>query len=107
VDPAKEEAAYRRVLALRPDNSVALNNLSILLAKVGRPAEAESLIAPLARTSATPGNLYLQLVSAQLAQAHDDDVRHTLDQMARPTPVLQPAVRDVRGRMGQLAGEGK
>jgi eukaryotic-like serine/threonine-protein kinase len=88
VDPAKEEAAYRRVLALRPDNPVALNNLSILLSKVGRPAEAESLIAPLASATSAPGNSYIQLLAAQIAGAHDDDVRHTLDQMARLTPAL-------------------
>ena len=29
VDPEKEEAAYRRVLAINPDNTVAVNNLSM------------------------------------------------------------------------------
>ena len=88
VDPAKEEAAYRRVLAMDPENTVAVNNLALQLAKLGRPAEAESLIAPAVRARPSPGNLYLQLLAAQVAQQHDDDVRHTLDQMARQVPAL-------------------
>jgi tetratricopeptide (TPR) repeat protein len=88
VDPAKEEAAYRQVLAIRPDNSVAVNNLSLRLLKIGRPAEAESLIAPAVRASPSPGNMYLQLVAAQLGQGHDDDARRTLDAMARQVPVV-------------------
>ena len=35
VDVAKEEAAYRRVLAISPDNTTATNNLSLLLGKTG------------------------------------------------------------------------
>ncbi|HET7240601.1 MAG TPA: protein kinase, partial [Gemmatimonadales bacterium] len=88
IDPAKEEAAYRRVLAMDPENTVAVNNLALQLAKLGRPAEAESLIAPAVRARPSPGNLYLQLLAAQVAQQHDDDVRHTLDQMARQVPAL-------------------
>jgi tetratricopeptide (TPR) repeat protein len=88
VDPAKEEAAYRRALAINPDNAVAVNNLSLLLGKIGRPAEAESLIAPAVRASPSPGNMYLQLIAAQLGQGHDDDARRTLDEMARQVPVL-------------------
>jgi tetratricopeptide (TPR) repeat protein len=88
MDAAKEEAAYRRVLAISPENIVAANNLALLLAKVGRPAEAESLIAPVVRASPSPGNMYLQLVVAQLGQGHDEDARRTVDQMMRQVPVL-------------------
>ena len=88
VDPVKEEAAYRRVLAIDPENSVAVNNLSLVLARLGRPAEAESLLTPVMRASPNPGNLYLQLLVAQVGQAHDDDARRTLDQMARQVPAL-------------------
>ena len=82
IDPAKQEAAYRRVLALSPDNMVATNNLSLLLSKIGRPAEAESLIAPLVRGNPDPGNMMLQLLLAQVTQRHDADVKQTLATMA-------------------------
>jgi tetratricopeptide (TPR) repeat protein len=88
VDPAREEAAYRRVLAISPDNMVATNNLSLLLSKMGRPAEAESLIAPLVRASPDPGNMMLQLLLAQVTQRHDDDVKRTLATMAQTRPDL-------------------
>ena len=88
MDASKEEAAYRRVLAISPDNMVATNNLSLLLTKVGRPAEAESLIAPLVRASPDPGNMMLQLLAAQVGQRHDDDVRRTLATMAETRPDL-------------------
>ena len=88
VDAAKEETAYRRVLAISPDNMVATNNLSLLLTKVGRPAEAESLITPLVQASPDPGNMMLQLVAAQVGQRHDDDVRRTLATMAQAGPDL-------------------
>jgi tetratricopeptide (TPR) repeat protein len=88
VDPAREEAAYRRVLAIDPENSVAVNNLALVLTRLGRPAEAESLITPAVRAKSNPGNLYLQLLAAQLGQQHDDDARRTLEQMARQVPAL-------------------
>ena len=88
VDAAKEEAAYRRVLAISPANMVATNNLSLLLSKTGRPVEAESLIAPLVRASPDPGNMMLQLLVAQLAQRHDEDARRTLATMAETRPDL-------------------
>jgi len=81
-DHAKEEAAYRRVLTINPDNRVATNNLSLLLSIVGRAAEAESLIAPRVRADPDPGNAMLQLLLAQVIQRHDDDVRRTLATMA-------------------------
>jgi tetratricopeptide (TPR) repeat protein len=85
---AKEEAAYRRVLAIRPDNYVALNNLSLLLSKLGRPVEAESLIVQLIRADSEPGNAMLQLMVAQVIQQQDAAVRRTLDSMARRGPDL-------------------
>jgi tetratricopeptide (TPR) repeat protein len=88
VDPGKEEAAYRRVLELRPDNVVAGNNLSLLLSRLGQGEEAESLIVSVIRANPEPGNTMLQLMLAQLMQGHDADVRRTLDTMARQTPQL-------------------
>jgi tetratricopeptide (TPR) repeat protein len=88
VDPDKEEAAYRRVLAIQPDNSVATNNLSLVLAEQGRPEEAEAVILPGIRASPEPGNMMTQLLVARLMQGHDADVRATLDTMARIAPDL-------------------
>jgi eukaryotic-like serine/threonine-protein kinase len=83
VDPAKEEAAYRRVLAIQPDNYVAANNLSILLAEQGQPEEAESLVVPAIRASPEADNMWLQLLFARMMQGRDADVRITLDTMAQ------------------------
>jgi eukaryotic-like serine/threonine-protein kinase len=88
IDPAKEEAAYRRVLAIKPENMVASNNLSLLLSQTGRPAEAESLVAPLVRGDPDPGNVILQLLLAQVIQRHDDDVKRTLATMEQIRPAL-------------------
>jgi tetratricopeptide (TPR) repeat protein len=88
VDPEKEEAAYRRVLAIQPDNYVATNNLSLLLLQQGQATEAESLIMPGIRASPDAGNMMLQLLFAQVMQERDADVRATLDTMARREPDL-------------------
>ncbi len=85
-DPAREEAAYRRVLAMNPDDHVASNNLSLLLLKRGRPAEAEAVVTP--EVNRTPGlnNVYLQLLASQVDQGHFPEARQTLDRMARLGP---------------------
>jgi tetratricopeptide (TPR) repeat protein len=88
VDPAKEEAAYRRILAINPDNETAANNLSLLLSRLGRPEEAESVITPALRASASPDNMMLQLLLAQVLQEHDAEARRTLDTMAAIGPDL-------------------
>jgi tetratricopeptide (TPR) repeat protein len=104
VDPEKQEAAYRRVLAIQPDNYVATNNLSLLLTEQGRPAEAEALIVPGIRASPEPGNMMMQLLFAQLMQGHDEDVRTTLDTMARIGPDLPMYVR-ARGAALAVLGD--
>jgi tetratricopeptide (TPR) repeat protein len=43
IDPGKEEAAWRAVLGLDPDDRVALNNLALELNEQGRYVEAESV----------------------------------------------------------------
>jgi tetratricopeptide (TPR) repeat protein len=86
VDPAAEEQAYRAALAADPDNAVATNNLALLMLTRGRPAEAESLVAPVVRGSTQLSNMHLNLLSAQLGQGHDEDARRTVEQMARLGP---------------------
>ena len=87
-DFAKEEEAYRRVLAVKPDDYVALNNLSLLLSRLGRPVEAESLALVLIRGNPDPGNSFLQLMLAQVLQGKDSAARATMDTMEQRTPGL-------------------
>ena len=86
IDPARVEAAYRRVLAIRSDDNVALNNLSLALLTQGRPAEAESLVAPLAQSRDYVNNAALQLVAAQVGQGHLDRARQTIDGLLESAP---------------------
>ncbi len=85
-DPVKQEAAYRRVLATRPEDETATNNLAFLLLKLDRAEEAESLAAPAARTSQTVNSLNLMVLSAQVGQGNFDNARRTLDLMAQQSP---------------------
>ena len=93
VDPDKEEAAYRRVLEIQPDNGVAGNNLALLLLQQGRPKEAEAAIVQ--SLGATPDTGYgmLQLAAARLMQGRDAEVRATLDTMVQMAPDLPMFVR--------------
>jgi tetratricopeptide (TPR) repeat protein len=88
VDPDKEEAAYRRVLAIQPDNPVATNNLSLMLSEQGRPKEAEAAILQGLRVHPDTGNMMMQLMLARLMQGRDAEVRATFDTMARMAPGL-------------------
>jgi tetratricopeptide (TPR) repeat protein len=85
-DPVKQEAAYRRVLATRPDDHTATNNLSFLLLKLDRAAESESLAAPEAQASTGVDGIHFMLLSAQVGQGHYDDAMSTLDLMAKRAP---------------------
>jgi eukaryotic-like serine/threonine-protein kinase len=82
----QEEAAYRRILAIDPENYIAVNNLSLLLTQLGRYAEAESLAAAGVQRKRATGNLYFQLIDAQTGQGHFDDARRTLDAFAKARP---------------------
>ncbi|MEP6574481.1 MAG: protein kinase [Gemmatimonadota bacterium] len=82
-DEDQEEAAYRRILAIDPQNGIALNNLSLTLVQIGRFAEAESLAIVAVRDSTGVGNTYLQLVNAQLGLGKITDARQTMSDYAR------------------------
>jgi len=86
VDPVKEEEAYRRLLAVSPENYGANNNVALLLTRMGRPVEAESVAAPFVRAAKNVGNMHMQLINAQLAQGHMDEVRRTVQGMAALNP---------------------
>ncbi len=79
----EEEAAYRRVLAIDPQNAIALNNLSLTLIQMGRFAEAESLATIATEDSTTVGNTYLQLLTSQTAQGKFAAAWKTLDDYKR------------------------
>ena len=104
IDPVKEEAAYRRLVAVSPDNQGANNNLAVVLTQLGRPAEAESVVAPFVRAATAVNNIYLQLLNAQLAQGHADDVRRSLETMRR---IDSTAPAYLRGRAMALVGLGE
>ena len=86
VDPAREEAAYRRVLQLRPDDGTAVNNLAILMLSGLRPAVAESLIRPLVASRNYPSNADLQLVAALVGQRLFDEADRFLGARLKAFP---------------------
>jgi eukaryotic-like serine/threonine-protein kinase len=79
----QEEAVYRRILSLDPENFIALNNLSLLLTQEGRYVEAESLAAVGIRLNPDPGNLYFQLLTAQMGQGHFDAAHRTIQTLRK------------------------
>jgi len=84
--PERQEAAYRRILEMDPDNYIAANNLALHLTTVGRHAEAESLSAVRVRKERSPSNQYYQLINAQLGQGRFDATRQTLEELGRLGP---------------------
>ena len=63
-DPARVEAAYRRVLDAVPSQFVATNNLALLYLTQGRPAEAEALVAKEAQAADHVTNVQTQYLAA-------------------------------------------
>ncbi len=102
--PDQEEAAYRRILALDPQSYAAINNLALHLVSFRRYAEAESLALPAMLANPRPGNLYFQVINAQLGQDRRDAVRQTLEHLRRqgPTsPIFLRARALIHSAMGQ------
>ena len=66
-DPAKAASAYRAMLAIDPDNSIPLNNLSLLLLGQHHFAEAESLAVRCIATGQF-ANCPLNAIASQTAQ---------------------------------------
>jgi tRNA A-37 threonylcarbamoyl transferase component Bud32/tetratricopeptide (TPR) repeat protein len=85
-DPAKVEAAYRKVMAISPGHYIATNNLALaLLNQPGRAAEAESLVSREATTADHPTNAMSQLLLAQMLQ-DTTRVRRTLSGLVQRFP---------------------
>ena len=84
-DPAKVIAAYRAVLAIDPDNLVALNNLSIPLMDQRRYAEAESLVSRASRLG-RGSSFFLNTIRTQVAQGHLVEAQETADRYSASAP---------------------
>jgi len=81
-DLDKVISAYRAILELKPDDPIAPNNLAIALSQRRRWAEAE----PIAQKwidAGGSGNIYTQLVQAQLAQGKTQAARASLAEFGR------------------------
>ncbi|CAN5800458.1 hypothetical protein BH24GEM1_BH24GEM1_28740 [soil metagenome] len=84
-DRAKVVAAYRAVLAIDPENLVALNNLSIPLMEQRRYAEAESLVGRASRLG-RGSSFFLNTVRTQVAQGHLVEAQETADRYSASAP---------------------
>ena len=85
VDQAKTAAAYRAMLAIDPDNTIALNNLSLNLIGQHQYAEAESLAVKCVRNGGF-GNCPLNAIAAQAAQGALSRADSTLALWERKSP---------------------
>jgi len=106
-DPAKTIAAYRAALSINPDNTVALNNLSVALQHGRQWVEAESL-AVRATHLGRGASFFQNAASSQVAQGHFDAVDSTLAHYAAKAPA-SPALLYLRaetaiGRQDYAAG---
>jgi tetratricopeptide (TPR) repeat protein len=84
--PAQAIALYRDVLALDPNDYIALNNLSLLLMRQREWSAAESLATRGAATGRCGSPCYLNMVSAQVFQGQYGAAQATIDRFARATP---------------------
>jgi eukaryotic-like serine/threonine-protein kinase len=84
-DPEKHVAAYRAVLEIDPDNTVALNNLALALNGLRRHAEAESLAVRATRLGRGTA-FYINAIQAQLAQGKLGEAQRTADRYSEIAP---------------------
>ncbi len=91
-DEAKTASAYHSVLALDPDNDVALNNLALLLNKQRHYAEAETLATHAMRLG-TAAAFFQNAAAAQLGQGRYAAAESTLAALRRASPgTVAPAL---------------
>jgi tetratricopeptide (TPR) repeat protein len=90
-DPQKANAAYRTILSIDPDNTIALNNLALLLYSQRRFAESESLTVRCVAAGEF-GNCPLNAISAQLAQGETGRADSLLVLWRRTSPA-DPSAR--------------
>jgi tetratricopeptide (TPR) repeat protein/tRNA A-37 threonylcarbamoyl transferase component Bud32 len=94
-DDAKAAAAYRSVLALDPDNDVALNNLAIMMITQRHYAEAESLATHALRVG-NAAAFYQNATLAQLAQGRNAAADSTVAAFKKAAPA-SPAPLELEG----------
>jgi tetratricopeptide (TPR) repeat protein len=103
VNPLRESAAYRAVLARDPDNVIALNNLSIAVGSMGRFAEAESLA--LRAAAVGRGQSFTQnVIVMQVAQGRFPDAWATLERYEARQPGT-PGGAQMRGLLASADGQ--
>jgi eukaryotic-like serine/threonine-protein kinase len=93
-DPPKVVAAYRAMLAIAPDNDIALNNLSMVVGAQRHYAEAESLAARCVGLGQF-GNCPANLIHAQIAQGAVSRADSTVALWASKSPG-DPGMRAAR-----------
>ena len=93
-DPSKAAAAYRAMLAIDPENSIPLNNLSLLLLGQHHFAEAESLAVKCVATGQF-ANCPLNAIASQTAQGELSRADSMLAMWELKSPV-DPSMKAVR-----------
>jgi eukaryotic-like serine/threonine-protein kinase len=100
-------AAYRQVLALDPDDGIALNNLPLELAGLRQFEEAERILARAVTLDDSP-NPWLNLMASQIALGRLDDARATYARALERFPDnaniagIEPAFPVLEGRWEQV-----
>jgi eukaryotic-like serine/threonine-protein kinase len=84
-DEAKMEAAYRAMLAIDPNNDIALNNLGLAYFMVGKYAESESLNEHCVKLGFA-GTCIWNLISAQLGEDKASAADSMLEEWEKHTP---------------------
>jgi eukaryotic-like serine/threonine-protein kinase len=84
-DHTRVESAYRSLLALAPDQDIALNNLAQLLNSERRFAEAESLALRADALTLSPPT-WFNTLTAQVGQGKSAEVEKTLAEFAERAP---------------------
>jgi eukaryotic-like serine/threonine-protein kinase len=95
-DFEKVVAAYRAVLAVDPDNTIALNNLALQMNAVRRWSEAESLAVRGMRVGPS-ANTAFHAVNAEIAQGRLADARAVVENYAKSQSPGAPSVAQLRG----------
>jgi eukaryotic-like serine/threonine-protein kinase len=106
-NPEASIAAYRQVLALDPDDTIALNNLPLQLARLRQFEEAERILTR-AITLDGSANPWINLVAMQVALGRLDDARATYARALERFPdnasvaSIEPAFPVLEGRWDQV-----